>query len=116
MNVTRKGTTRRWSETNCFNQTVFLSGQLADDTSGDFAAQMRETLSNCSKALAMGNSDRSRILSATIYMKDLTHMEAMNAAWDDWLPIGAAPGRTTVKAEMVDPHCLVEITLIAAER
>jgi enamine deaminase RidA (YjgF/YER057c/UK114 family) len=49
-------------------------------------------------------------------MKDLAHMDALNAAWEDWLPLGGAPARTTVQANMVSPQCLVEITLIAAQK
>jgi enamine deaminase RidA (YjgF/YER057c/UK114 family) len=116
MTVHRKGTTKRWSEVVVSNGLAFLSGQLADDTSGDFTHQCKETLSNCSKALSMGGSDRSHVVSATIYMKDLAHMDTLNALWEDWLPIGAAPGRTTVKADMVNPECLIEITMIAAVR
>jgi enamine deaminase RidA (YjgF/YER057c/UK114 family) len=116
MLIQRHGATKRWSEASVFNGLVFLSGQLADDTKAPFAQQVREALSNCSKALAMAGSDRSRVLSATIYMKDLAHMDALNAAWEDWLPIGGAPGRTTVKADLVDPDALVEITMIAAQR
>ena len=116
MTILRKGTTKRWSDTNIYNGLVMLSGQLADDMDGDFAAQLHETLSNCSKALAAGGSDRANILSATIYMKDLAHMDALNAAWEDWLPLASAPARTTVRADMVNPKCLVEITLTGVQR
>ena len=115
MTIIRKGTTKRWSDTNIYNGLVMLSGQLADDLDGDINAQLRETLSNCSKALAAGSSNKSHILSATIYMKDLGHMDALNSAWEEWLPLGAAPARTTVRADMVNPKCLVEITLTAVQ-
>lgn len=112
--ITRYGTTQRWSEACVSNGIVFLAGQLADDTSLPFDAQLTQTFAAIENALAMAGSDKSQLLSATIYMKDLNYMPQLNAAWDAWIPQGTAPGRTTVKAEMVDPKCLVEITVTAA--
>jgi enamine deaminase RidA (YjgF/YER057c/UK114 family) len=115
MSIIRYGTTRRWSEACTVNGLVFLSGQLADDTTQPFEEQLRQTFAAIERALAMAKSDRTQLLSATIYMKDLAHMKALNAAWDGWVIQGTAPARTTVKADMVDPQCLVEITITAAK-
>ena len=115
MSIARYGTTQRWSEACTANGLVFLSGQLADDTSQAFEEQLQQTFAAIERALAMAKSDKTQLLSATIYMKDLAHMKALNAAWDAWILSGTAPARTTVKAEMVDPQCLVEITVTAAK-
>jgi enamine deaminase RidA (YjgF/YER057c/UK114 family) len=112
--IKRYGTTRRWSEASVVNGMVFVAGQLADDTSLPFELQLAQTFAAIERALNMANSNRAHLLSATIYMKDLAHMNTLNAAWDAWIPAGTAPGRTTVKADMVDPQCLVEITVTAA--
>jgi enamine deaminase RidA (YjgF/YER057c/UK114 family) len=113
--IKRFGTTARWSEACVANGIVFLAGQLADDTSLPFDAQLAQTFAAIEQALAMAGSDKSKLLSATIYMKDLAFMPKLNAAWDAWIPSGTAPGRTTVKADMVDAQCLVEITVTAAQ-
>jgi enamine deaminase RidA (YjgF/YER057c/UK114 family) len=112
--IQRHGSMARWSEACVHNGVAYLSGQLADDTSEGFVSQFSQTLAAIDRALAMVGSDKSQLLTATIYMKDLTYMPELNAAWEAWLPIGSAPGRTTIQAEMVDPNCLVEITVIAA--
>lgn len=112
----RHGSTPRWSEACVFNGLVFLSGQLADDTTLGFAEQLQQTFTAIDKALAMAGSDRSRLLAVTIYIKDLHFMAQLNAAWSAWLPAGCAPGRTTVQATMVDPQCLVEMSVVAAQR
>ncbi len=114
-NIKRFGTTARWSEACVVNGIVFLAGQLADDTSLPFDAQLAQTFAAIEHALSLASSDKSKLLSATIYMKDLSLMPQLNAAWDAWIPQGTAPGRTTVKADMVDPNCLVEITITAAQ-
>jgi enamine deaminase RidA (YjgF/YER057c/UK114 family) len=112
--IQRHGTTARWSEACVHNGVAYLGGQLADDTSQGFASQIAQTLAAIDRALAMAGSDKSQLLTTTIYMSDLSYMPELNAAWEAWLPMGCAPGRTTVKADMVDPNCMVEITVIAA--
>lgn len=110
----RFGTTARWSEACTFNGLVFLSGQLADDCSQPFDSQLAQTLAAIEHALALAGSNKGRLLQVTIFMKDLAHMAHLNAVWDAWLPPGCAPGRATVQANMVNPQCLVEMTVIAA--
>ncbi len=51
----------------------------------------------------------------TIYLKDIARdFAALNEVWTQWLPIGQAPSRTTVQAELARPSVLVEITVVAA--
>jgi enamine deaminase RidA (YjgF/YER057c/UK114 family) len=111
----RFGTTARWSEACVFNGLVFLSGQLADDCSQPFDSQITQTLAAIEHALSLAGSDKSRLLQVTIFMKDLANMAHLNAVWDAWVPPGCAPGRATVQASMVNPKCLVEMTVIAAK-
>lgn len=111
----RFGTTPRWSEACTFNGLVFLSGQLADDCTQPFEGQLSQTLAAIEHALALAGSDKSRLLQVTIFMKDLAFMPQLNAVWDAWVPPGCAPGRATVQANMVNPQCLVEMTVTAAK-
>ncbi|MDO9625190.1 MAG: RidA family protein [Pseudomonas sp.] len=115
MSVQRLRTETRYSEINIHNGTVYLAGQLADDYSGDIVQQTRETLANIDAMLAEAGSDKSRILSVTIYLKDMARDYAgLNQVWDAWVAPGAAPGRACVEAAMYTPEVLVEMMVVAA--
>ncbi|KAF0683979.1 Aste57867_24060 [Aphanomyces stellatus] len=104
----------RFSEVVIHNQTVYLSGQLADNLDGDIHAQMQETLASIDQFLADAGTTKARVLSATVYLKDMADYAAMNAVWDAWVVPGAAPARATVQAALYDPRVLVEISIVAA--
>lgn len=94
--------------------TVYLAGQVADDTAADVKGQTQQVLATIDKLLAQVGSDKTRILSATIYLSDIKTFADMNAAWDSWVPAGHTPARATVEAKMVTPEYRVEIAVIAA--
>ncbi|SFI06942.1 Enamine deaminase RidA, house cleaning of reactive enamine intermediates, YjgF/YER057c/UK114 family [Pseudomonas guineae] len=115
MSVQRLLTETRHSEVVIHNGTVYLAGQLADDYSGDIVAQTRETLASTDRMLAEAGSDKSKILSVTIFLKDMARDYAgFNQVWDAWVVPGAAPARACVEANMYKPEVLVEITVVAA--
>ena len=66
--------------------------------------------------LEQAGSDKEHILSATIYIKDMSMFAEMNAVWDSWVPAGYAPARACVEASMARDALLVEISVIAAEK
>lgn len=114
MPIKRLHTEARYSDVVINRSTVYLSGQLADDFAGDIRQQTRETLANIDRLLVEAGTDRSRLLSALIHLRDVADYDGMNEVWDDWLPSGAAPARTTVQALMYAPQVRVEITVVAA--
>ena len=114
MPIKRLHTEVRYSEAVINRSTVYLSGQLADDLSGDIRQQTRETLASIDRFLAEANTDKSRLLSALIHLRDMDDYAGMNEVWDAWLPSGAAPARTAVQALMYAPEVRVEITVVAA--
>ncbi len=115
MSVQRLHTESRYSEIVIHNGTVYLAGQLADDYSGDIVQQTRETLASTDRLLAEAGSDKSKILSVTIYLKDMDRDYAgLNQVWDAWVAPGAAPARACVEAKMYKPHVLVEMMIVAA--
>ncbi len=115
MSIQRLRTETRYSEINIHNGTVYLAGQLAEDYSGDIVQQTRETLASIDAMLAEAGSDKSRILSVTIYLKDMARDYAgLNQVWDQWVAPGAAPGRACVEAAMYRPEVLVEMMVVAA--
>lgn len=117
MSVQRLHTNRRMSQVVIHQNTVYLAGQVADDDdlNADCATQTRSTLAAIERLLAGAGSDKTRILSVTIYLKDIeADFEAMNSVWDQWLPEGSAPARATVEARLCEPEILVEMSVVAA--
>ena len=97
------------------NGTVYLCGQVCADAEQGIKEQTETMLAKVDTLLEQGGSERTQILSATIYIKDMQDFAAMNEVWDDWVPEGYAPARACVQASMARESLLVEISVIAAE-
>ncbi|MFL1460746.1 RidA family protein [Roseococcus sp. DSY-14] len=93
---------------------VWLAGQVPDDATGDAEAQTADVLRQVDALLAEAGTDRSRLLSVTVVLRDIRDAPAMNRAWDAWLDPRHKPARMTVQAPLVDPDWRVEITGVAA--
>ena len=92
---------------------VFLAGLTADDLSKDIKGQTAEVIAKIDAALEANGTDKTRMLSAQIWLKDIRDRGAMNELWTAWLPAGGAPARACVEANMADPRHLVEIMITA---
>lgn len=115
MSVQRQLTNKRMSQIVVHNATVYLSGQVGDDLNSGIEQQTRETLASIERLLDQAGTDKTRLLSVTIYLKDIdAHFEGMNSVWDQWLPEGVAPARATVEAKLCEPEILVELSVVAA--
>lgn len=88
---------------------VFLQGCTAQDLSKDVVGQTQETLAQIDELLETHGTDKTRLLQAQIWLKDIRDREAMNRVWSAWLPEAGAPARACVQANMADPRHLVEI-------
>jgi enamine deaminase RidA (YjgF/YER057c/UK114 family) len=104
----------RLSEATVHGDRMYLSGMIPEDTSLAVAGQVRQALSEIDALLAKGGSDKTRILSAVIWLADIGDFAAMNAVWDSWVVPGQAPARATVQARLNDPAMKVEIMVVAA--
>lgn len=91
------------------NGTVFMGGQVADDWTADITEQTRQTLARIEAVLAEAGSDKSKVVSAQIWLKSMEDYAAMNAVWDAWIDRDRAPSRSCGVVEMADPGILVEI-------
>jgi len=116
MAVIRHHVGSRLSETAVHNGTVYLAGQIAEDTQQDIAGQTREVLGHIDRLLGEADSDKSLLLSVQIYVADMKDFPGMNAVWDAWVVQGATPPRATVESKLANPDCLVEIVVVAAQR
>lgn len=105
----------RLSEVAIFNNVAYLAGQVPEATvDQDIGAQTAEVLGMVERLLAEAGSDKSRILSCQIFLKDIGQIGAMNAVWDAWIPAGHTPPRATVQAQLGDPRWAIEIVVTGA--
>ena len=93
---------------------VFLSGVVADDRSLPMKGQTEQVLQKIDAVLAKAGTNKSRILSATVYMADASLKDEMNEAWMAWVDRANLPTRTAVGAALT-PGTMVEITVCAAK-
>ncbi len=115
MSIERKLTNERMSQIVIHGDTVYLAGQVAVDAAGELAgAQMKNILDRIDGLLREAGSDNSRILSATIWLADMRDFDAINEAWDAWVPAGNAPARACVEAKLAFTKYSVEVGVIAA--
>ncbi len=112
--IERLHTGPRMSQAVIYGNTVYLAGQVAADPTRDVPEQTREVLAAIDALLAEAGTDKTRILSATIYLADIRSFAQMNSVWDAWVPQGHTPARATVEAKLAAPAYKVEIQVIAA--
>ena len=93
---------------------VYLAGQVADDATLDFEGQTADILRQIDALLEEAGTDKSRLISAQIFITDITKIGDMNRAWDAWMDPNAKPARATVEAKLANPAWKVEITAICA--
>jgi enamine deaminase RidA (YjgF/YER057c/UK114 family) len=93
---------------------AWLAGQVAADPTADITGQAHSVLAQIDALLASIGSDKTQILSATIYLPDIGDFAAMNAVWDAWVPQGHTPARATVEAKLASPAYKIEIQVVAA--
>ncbi|VVO11572.1 Putative aminoacrylate peracid reductase RutC [Pseudomonas fluorescens] len=115
MSIQRQLTNERMSQIVVHSGTVYLAGQVGDDMSAGIEQQTRETLANIERLLDLAGTDKTKLLSVTIYLKDIdADFAGMNAVWDKWLPKGVSPARATVESKLCEPEILVELSVVAA--
>lgn len=103
----------RMSRAVIHGDTLYLCGQT-DREGTEIKAQTQNVLNKIEALLDKYGSGRDRILSATIYIKDMALFADMNSVWDAWIQDGFEPARACVEANMAAPEILVEISIVAA--
>ena len=94
---------------------VYLQGCTASDLGKDIKGQTAEVLAHIDSLLETHGTDKTRLLQALIWVKDIAERPAMNEVWTAWVPKGGAPARACVEANMADPRILVEIMVTACK-
>ena len=112
MNIQRFDPGARMSQAVVYNGFVFLAGQVGEGA--NVGEQTKDILASIDSLLSRAGSDKTKLLSATIWLTDMSTFGDMNAAWEAWLPAGQAPARATVESNLAAPQYKVEIGIIAA--
>lgn len=116
--IQRFDTTPKYSEMVVHNGTIYLAGQVPapDAESGDARAQTASCLASIDALLTRAGSDKTKILSAQVYITSMEHFAGMNEAWIEWMPLGHAPARATVaNIALANSAWKVEIVVVAAQ-
>lgn len=98
-----------------YNGMVFLAGLTADDYSLDIKGQTEQVLKKIDKYLAAAGTNKSRLLSAVIYVNRMANKEEMNKVWQAWMDKANPPARACVEAQLGTPSTLLEIMVTAAK-
>ena len=104
----------RLSEMAIHNGTIYLAGQVPEDTSVNIQGQTRQVLESIDGLLAQAGSDKGKILHAQIFLPDLGDFAAMNEVWEAWVVPGHTPTRATVQAALANPKWKIEVVVTAA--
>ena len=115
-NITRMEIGTRMSKIVINNGTIYLCGQVPDNTEEGIKEQTANMLAKVEDLLQQAGSDIEHILSATLYIRDMKDFAKMNEVWDAWVPAGKAPARACVEARLARPELLVEVSIVAAQK
>lgn len=116
MKVERHEVGPRMSQIVIHGDTVYLAGVVAQNSGGkSVTEQTREILSTIDGYLAKAGTDKSKLLTANIWLANMDTFGEMNAVWDGWVSPGNTPARATVQARLAAPQYTVEIMVTAAK-
>ena len=114
MTIQRMNVGKRLSEIVVHGNIVYLAGEVPDDGTLDITGQTQQVLAKIEKLLKQAGSDKTKLLSAQIFLPDMKDFAAMNAVWEKWVVPGQTPARATIEAKLANPAYKVEIMCVAA--
>ena len=116
MAIERHDVGPRMSKAVVHGNTVYLAGIVADNSKGKSVKdQTQDILTQIDGFLTKAGTDKSKLLSANIWITDMAEFAEMNAVWDAWVAPGNTPARATVQARLASPDYKVEIMVVAAK-
>ena len=115
MSIERSDVGARMSQMVIHGNTVYLAGQVARNAGGrSVTEQTRDVLQLIDGLLAEAGTNKSKLLTATIWLADIATFDEMNAVWDAWVSPGNTPCRACVQSKLAAPQYTVEIMVVAA--
>ncbi len=115
MSVIRHEPSKIYSKVVEANGFVFTAGIVADNINQDIKGQTAQVLGEIDRLLKVAGTDKTKVVSATIWVTDIRSREAMNESWNAWTGGQNLPGRACIEAKLADPRMLVEIAVVAAK-
>jgi len=116
MSIERIEVGPRMSQAVIHGDTVYLAGIVADRRAGTSVAdQTTQVLQRIDDLLAKAGTDKSKLLKANIWLRDIATFDEMNSVWDKWVSAGNTPARACVESRMAAPDILVEIQVVAVK-
>lgn len=105
------------SQAVAFQKTVYLAGQVSSADAGpDVFVQTSQVLESIDRLLAAAGTEKTQLLSATVWLTDMDTFADMNRAWDAWVAPGCTPARATVQSpKLAAPPYREEIGVIVAQ-
>lgn len=114
MSIRRLGTTARFSDAVIYNGVANIVEVPASEGT-DITVQTREMLESLERRLFAAGSDKTQLLSATLYLTDMADYDGLNSVWEAWVPAGCAPSRACLQVSgLAKPGWKVEIVVTAA--
>ena len=115
MSIKRIDVGARMSQAVVHGNTVYTAGQVAQNApGGSVTEQTSDILNAIDRLLGEAGTDKSKLLSATIWLSDIATFDEMNAVWDAWVSPGNTPCRACVESKLASPKFTVEIMVTAA--
>ncbi len=115
MSIERKQLSSRMSQIVKHGDTVYLAGQVAFEASGESVTkQTQNVLERIDALLREAGTDKSKLLSATIWLSEIRSFDEMNAVWEAWIDAENPPVRACVQGILAAPKFNVEIMVVAA--
>ncbi len=114
MCITRHNSNQRMSQLVIHNGIAYLAGQVGDIQYSSAEDQTNQILAKIDALLETAGTDKSKILTAQIWLDDIRKFDEMNGAWDAWVSPGNTPARACVEARLAHPGWYVEIMVTAA--
>jgi len=113
--ITRHDTGPRMSQMVVCGDMIYTAGQVSQNAAGaSVAEQTKDILARIDELLATAGSDKTKIVTATIWLADISSFAEMNSIWDAWVPQGHTPARACVESKLAAPQYTVEIQVTAA--
>lgn len=112
--ISRFGQNHRRSRAVVHGGIAYLAGHVADDKNASIEEQTRQALANIDRTLESAGTDKSKLLTAQIWLRTMDDYEGMNYVWDAWVAPGETPARCCGEVKLADPKLRVEIVVTAA--
>ena len=114
MSIEKHHTSPRMSQLVIHGDTIYLAGQVANDFDANITVQTEQTLQKVDELLTEAGTDKTKILSAQVWLSNMGNFDQMNHVWEAWMTPGYAPARACTEARLASPDLLVEVGIIAA--